>query len=263
VRKDAVSVEEGRLLDVESFEDYQILKERHRVFPAIFEDRGHRKILDVAAGVGVSTQRIRDNYPASLMCSDITPKCLRILSRLEIPTVCFDIDDHAASFPFADNHFDAVVSLVTIEHLMYVDHFVQELHRILQDDGYLYIATPNYAAPEYAVRFLLSGKTFHDPLGDEDTRYEFYSHIRYFTYKTLLEFVTSFGFTPDTVYLALPGGSTRYQNLYARSKPLALGYGFARRVMFNALSPRWATEPILCFQKNGSKATHKLRKVVL
>jgi hypothetical protein len=38
----------------------------------------------------------------------------------------------------------------------------------------------------------------------------FYAHVRYFTYKTLLEF-DLFGFAPEAVTAS--GGSTRYQDL--------------------------------------------------
>jgi len=262
MRKDAITVEESRLTGVEKIEDYRIVKERHRVFPAIFEQRKHKNILDIAAGVGCSSQRIHDMYPANLVASDITPTCLKILHSMGIATLSFDIDDPGASFPFADDQFDAVVSLVTLEHLLYFDHFLAEIHRILEDGGFLYISTPNYAAPEYMVQPLLKGRTFHDPL-NEKSKYEFYAHVRYFTYQTMLEVVQSFGFQPDAVYLALPGGSTRYQTLYAASKPKAIAYYTAMWLRHSVLPARIASEPIVCFKKDGHKNGHKLRKVVL
>ncbi len=262
MRKDAIQLEKSRLGDISDLSEYRIFKERHRVFPAVFEGRQHKKILDIAAGVGCAAQRIRDHYPAELICSDISPICLSILNKLHIPTVSFDIDDDERAFPFVDCRFDAVISLVTIEHLIYVDHFILELHRIIADEGYLYLSTPNYAAPEYAGRLLLTGRTFHDPLV-EDSRYEFYAHVRYFTYKTLLELVSSFGFVPDTAYVALPGGSTRYRSLYAKSRLLALAFRYAMWLRHNILLPRWASEPIVCFQKTNNRRDRTLRKVVL
>lgn len=259
----AIQLEEARLQGIKRIQDYPDFHERHRIIPAIFEDRRHKKILDVAAGVGCAAKRIQDHYPTDLLCNDITPTCLSILQQMGIPTVSFDLDD-LGPFPFPDGHFDAVISLATIEHLLHVDHFLEEIHRILSDDGYLYLSTPNYAGLAYLPRFLLAGKTFHDPLSKSSrTRYEFYAHVRYFTYRTLLEFTSSFGFVPDTVYLALPGGSTRYQALYARSRLKAVTFRYAMMFLYSALSPRWASEPILCFRKAGSKFDHKLRKVIL
>jgi SAM-dependent methyltransferase len=264
MKKYAVQLEEARLLDNGGIQNYPDFHERHRVIPAIFEDRQHKTILDVAAGVGCAAQRIQENYPTNLLCNDITPTCLATLQQLGIPTVSFDLDDDERPFPFPDGHFDAIISLATIEHLLHVDYFLKETHRILNNDGYFYLTSPNYAALSYLPRFLLAGKTFHDPLSKSSrTRYEFYAHVRYFTYRTLLEFVSSFGFIPDTVYLALPGGSTRYKALYATSKFKALGYRSAMMLMYHLLSPRWASEPIICFRKTGSKVERRFRKVVL
>jgi len=263
MRKDAIQLEETRMHGIDDLKDYPWFKERHRVFPAVFENRQHKRIIDTSAGMGCAAQRIRDNYPADLICNDICPTCLRVLDKLGIPTVSFDIDDKEKSFPFPAGHFDAIISLVTIEHLINVDHFLKETYRILSNDGYFYISTPNYAAPEYLARPLLTGRAFNEPLSSEEERYEFYGHVRYFTYKTLLDFVSSFGFTPDTVYIALPGGSSRYQAMYSKSKFKALAFRYLMWLRHRLLPPRWASEPIICFQKTRNRMHRKLRKVVL
>jgi SAM-dependent methyltransferase len=186
------------------------------------------------------------------------------LGQLGLQTTCFNIDGDEQRFPFAEGHFDAVIALATIEHVIHVDHLVEEIRRILSDGGYFYVSAPNYTGLLYLSNFLLSGRTFHDPLS-EASRYEFYAHVRYFTYRTLLEYVSSFGFIPDTVYLALPAGSSRYQALYARSKLKALTFRYAMWLLYTLLPPRWASEPILCFQKTSSRVTpsKRVRKVVL
>jgi hypothetical protein len=101
MRNDAIQLEEGRLRGIEKLEDYPWFKDRHRVFPAVFEDRQHKRILDTSAGVGCAAQKIRDNYQADVVCNDISPTCLKILRQLELPTVSFDIDNHNIPFPFS------------------------------------------------------------------------------------------------------------------------------------------------------------------
>jgi SAM-dependent methyltransferase len=260
MRNDAVELEESRLSGIDRLEDYPWFKDRHRVFPSVFENRQHKRILDSSAGVGCTAKRIKDNYSADLVCNDISPTCLKILHSLEIPTVSFDIDEKGVPFPYPDGYFDAVISLVTLEHLMNPDHFLKETYRILCPDGYLYISTPNYAALYYVLRLLLTGKSFHDPLSDY---YEFYAHVRYYTYRTFLELVSSFGFVPDTIYIALPEGNTQYRELLARSRTKALLNRYGRWLMYHLLSPRWTAEPIVCFQKSSNHSGRKVRKVVL
>lgn len=261
MRNEAIQLEELRLQDINDLSDYEAHHERHRIFPAVFEDRQQSRIIDVAAGVGVVGKRILDKYSAELLCNDICPKCLQTMEKSGLTTVSFDIDDKEKSFPFQDGHFDAVIAMATIEHLINIDHFMTEIHRVLRDGGYLYISAPNYAGLTYLIPFLMTGRTFHDPLS-EPSRYEFYAHVRYFTYQTLLEYVSSHDFTPDTVYLPLPESSTRYLSLQHKSKLKAFCYRNAMKIMYR-ISPRWSAEPVICFQKLGNNQARKIREVII
>ena len=261
MRTDAVPLEESRLTGAGGIPEMPHLHERHRAFRAVFENRQHQRILDVAAGMGYVANRIHSGYPSGKMfCNDISPTCLKNLHAAGIPTVSYNLDGDPPTFPFADASFDAVVSLATIEHIIQVDNFVREICRILTPGGYLYLSAPNYASLLYLREVVLSGRTFHDPM-QPDTRYEFYAHVRYFTYRTMLEYVSTFGLRPDTVYLPLPQESTTYRRMYAAHKTRALGFRYLMK-FFYTLSPRWASEPILCFRKDGEN--HRpLRKVLL
>jgi SAM-dependent methyltransferase len=262
MRKDAILLEEKRLENVKELEDYRSFHERHRVFPAVFENRGHARIIDLSAGVGCAAARIRDLYPAEPLCNEISPTCLKVLDGMGMETVSFDLDDEEAPFPFPDGHFDAVISLATIEHIIHLDHFLSECRRILRENGHLYLSTPNYASIVHMPRFVLKGLTFHDPFRPPG-RYEFYAHVRYFTYRSIVEFVESFGFVPDTVYLPLPAESSYYRALRASSKAKAWFLRQLMHLMYGLLSPRWASEPVICFQKSTEPARRRIRKVIL
>ncbi len=262
MRKDATIVEENRLQGVEKIEDYSSFHERHRIFPQVFYGRNHERILDIAAGVGCAARRIHDNYPAQIICNDITLTCLNVLKQQGLHTVSFDIDDEATTFPFPDGYFDAVVSLATIEHVLSLDHHMREIRRILARDGYLYISTPNYAGLVYLLRYLLKGESFHDPL-KASSRYEFYAHVRYFTFNTLMKFIGSFGFTPLEVYLPLPESSSYYQKMKAQSALKARAFRLFMRLLYTVGSPRWASEPVICLQKTEGIPSIKYRKILL
>lgn len=268
MRRDAIQLEETRLKGIDYIEDYPSLHERHRIFPAVFENRNHKKILDIAAGVGVVDKKIVDNYKIpggkfDLLCNDICPTCLRILQKTGLPTTSFNIDDEKEAFPFPDRTFDTIIALATIEHVINIDHFLSEIYRLLEDDGYLYLSAPNYSGLLYLLPLIWSGKTFHDPL-QKDSRYEFYAHVRYFTYKTLCDFVSSFGFTLEVVYIGIPKSSSHYMALYSRSKFKALVFRTIMTMVYTCFSPRWASEPVLCFRKSKTKNNlDKPRKVLL
>lgn len=261
MRKDAIQLEEKRLQEINTIEDYQSLHERHRIFPQVFENRQIKKVLDVASGVGVVGKNIREKSDIEPYCNDICPKCLKTMKKIGLKTVSFDIDDNDRPFPFEDGYFDAVIALATIEHVLHIDHFVQEIYRIVKDGGYFFISAPNYSGLPYLMPFLITGKTFHDPMSD-DSRYEFYSHIRYFTYQTLLDFVRSFGFMPETVYVPLPKSGSRYQTLKNRSPLKAAAIRMLMKIAYS-FSPRWAAEPVICFQKLRNNGNGTVRKVLI
>jgi ubiquinone/menaquinone biosynthesis C-methylase UbiE len=261
MRKDAIEIEEARVGGIHELNNYKNFRERYRIFPDVFENRKHKTILDVAAGVGVVGKRIKDHYPSDLLCNDISPTCLNCMEKMGIKTISFDIDDNENPFPFSNESIDAVIALATIEHVIHIDHFMQEIHRILSKNGYLYISAPNYSGILYLLPFLISGKTFHDPLS-EGSKYEFYAHVRYFTYKTLFDFVSSFGFYIDSVYLPVPKGSSNYQALKAKSKLKAIAFRLTMKSLYTFFSPRWASEPVLCFRKSRTR-NRKIRKILL
>jgi 2-polyprenyl-3-methyl-5-hydroxy-6-metoxy-1,4-benzoquinol methylase len=259
----AVILEENRLKNVSGVDDYNMIHERHRIFPALFENRNHKRILDISAGVGIVADRIKNKYPADLLCNDLSPKALSILRENGHKTISFDLDQDKEPYPLENEQFDAVISLATIEHILDIDHFLSEIRRILKESGYLYISAPNYSGLTYLLPFIFSGKTFHDPLNKND-KYEFYAHVRYFTYRTLIEVVSQCGFETAAVYIGKPSEGSRYLNLKRKSPLKAKIFKLGMSSIYKLFSPRWAAEPVICFKKTkDSNLVLKPRKIIL
>lgn len=256
MRQDAGNLEQARMEGL-SFDAYPFLHERHRVFPEVFEDRKHGRILDTSAGIGVVAKRITDRYQCELTCNEVDPSCLEQLSRLPVKTLSLDLD-RKTPLPINDESYDAVICLATLEHLLNTDFFAQELHRILRNTGRLYMTVPNYASIYWLIP-ILRGKTFHDPF-DERSRYEFYAHVKYFTYHTLLEYMHHFGFYAEVVYLPLPQGSNKFQEMKQKFPLRAFLIRNMLRLAY-VLSPRWHQEPVICFTKEARSG--KPRRVLL
>ena len=144
MRNDAIQLEEARLTGETDIE-FPVMHERHRAFPAVFENRQHKRVLDLAAGVGYVARNVQDQYPTNMFCNDISPSCLKSLRQLGLPVTSYTLDNDTTGFPFKDGSFDALIALATIEHIINVDLFAQEVYRILDDNGYFYVSAPNYA----------------------------------------------------------------------------------------------------------------------
>ncbi len=252
MRVDSRQLENQRLSGL-SLDNYPFYHERHRIFPAVFENRSHKRILDISAGIGVVARQIKEQYPCDLFCNEVSEVCLNELKKLNVPVTSYDLDTEGR-IPFEDNSFDAIICLATLEHLINIDNFVQELNRILKEEGRLYLSVPNYAGWKSTLT-ILRGRSFHDPL-HEPSRYEFYAHVRYFTYKTLLEYMAHFGFIADSTYLALPQSSSKIKRL--RSKfPFIIPVLRALSGFTYLLSARWHEEPVICFAKSGQPVKHR------
>lgn len=262
MRADAIPLEEARLINVSTLEDYPSLHERHRIFPGVFTGKNHRKILDIAAGIGIVGKRIMDGYDAELLCNDISPKCLAVMGRAGLKTVSFNIDDASRPYPVENGQFDAIVALATIEHLINLEYFLDEINRILQKDGRLYLSAPNYSGLTYLLPFLFTGKTFHDPVS-EHGRYEFYAHVRHFTYRSLVDVVHQHGFAAEEVYLPVPEASSRYLSLKQESELKAQLARCTMKTLYTLFSPRWAAEPVICFRKGRVTPGETIKKIIL
>jgi SAM-dependent methyltransferase len=259
----AIGLEEERLKHISGVQDFDMFHERHRIFPALFEDRAHKKIIDVAAGIGAAASRINKYCDAELLCNDLSPKCLDSLRKMGLNTVSFDLDDISRPYPLKDAEFCAVISLATIEHLYNIDNFFREAKRILKDDGYLYISVPNYNGLNYLLPLLFKGKTFHDPLASGE-KYEFYGHLRYFTHISLIKYISSFGFTAEAVYLGKPEMGTNYLKFKSKHSMGAALYKAFMLTLYSVFPPRWAPEPVICFKKSKSpKLVLNPRKKIL
>ena len=259
----AIGLEDERLKHISGVEDFDMFHERHRIFPALFEERNHKKIIDISAGIGVAADRVNKYYDAELICNELSPKCLDSLQKLRLKTVSFDLDDISSPYPFNDGEFDAIISLATIEHLYNIDNFFHQAKRILKDDGYIYVSAPNYNGLNYLLPLLFKGKTFHDPLHPKE-KYEFYGHLRYFTHLSLIKYISSFGFTAEAVYLGKPEMGTRYLRFKSKHRIGAAIYKALILTLYYLFHPRWAPEPVICFRKSDdTKLELKPIKVIM
>lgn len=220
--------------------------EYERVVPLLIPD-DNLKVLDIGCGEGLIACLVKKKTN-HVIAMDIVDKYGKIIKQRNI-----DFIKHNAEifpYPFKNKEFDVITTLSILEHLYRPDKCLSEIYRILKGDGRLVICLPNYASIIHTWNNLL-GKSFHS-INDE---YNFYGHIKYFTYSSILKLLTLKGFFVQTVICPLPTITKRYRVLPRWQKvPIRIMLNICYRI-----SPRWCQAPIIVA---GKQKTHMERKII-
>ena len=102
-----------------------------------------KKVLDVASGTGYGSQLLA-GYAKSVTGVDYSPEAIEY-SKKHYPAKNLDylVGNAEELVQIGDNSFDVVVSMETIEHLNHPEKFVQQVKRVLKDNGIFVVSTPN------------------------------------------------------------------------------------------------------------------------
>lgn len=126
-------------------------KGTHSTVMDLIKNKKPGKVLDIAAGQGNISFNLKkmgfDVVAADLNASDFKPKNI----------ICHEIDANKR-LPFESKSFDYVISVETIEHLTNPWFFLDEIHRILRDDGIAIITSPNVETIQNRLFYLILGK---------------------------------------------------------------------------------------------------------
>ena len=124
------------------------------------------KVLDVGAGEGAFTQRLIDEgYDVKAV--DYRPNHFR--ADAECRQIDLNVDFHHNW----TNEFDSVVAIEVIEHLFNPRHFISNCLKVLKNDGYLLLTSPNTENWLSRIRFLRDGSFMWFAESD----YQSYGHI--------------------------------------------------------------------------------------
>ena len=149
------------------------------------------QILDVGASAGVSTQAIQ-NFGYGVLAADIEYPPLTVAKQRNMNTIQLDA---TKPFPIFSNSLHGIFLGEIIEHIFDTQSILQECYRVLIQGGILVITTPNLAALQDRLRFLVGYPPRHvNPLHEY-----LYVHIRPFTYILLRDCLRSVGFSPSKV----------------------------------------------------------------
>ena len=100
-----------------------------------------RRVLDAACGEGYGTNLIAEAGATSAVGIDVDERTVAH-ARGRYPAAEF-VQGDVRQLPFEDGAFQLVVSFETIEHVQDPERVLDELRRVLADEGILVISTPN------------------------------------------------------------------------------------------------------------------------
>lgn len=117
-----------------------------------------QRVLDVGAGFGHMASLLKFFYGCEVYAIDFQERFEGILRQRGIPFRCIDIEKE--KFPFDEKFLDLVLFCEVIEHLNHncVQDVLRETYRVLSEDGYLIITTPNRGLLSEIYRLLVKPK---------------------------------------------------------------------------------------------------------
>ncbi|MDC1190431.1 class I SAM-dependent methyltransferase [Gammaproteobacteria bacterium] len=124
-----------------------------------YESLKGKKVLEIGCGMG-SHSALISQYASELVSIDLTERAVKTTNkRFEI----FDIDNakaiqvDAENMPFEDNSFDFVWSWGVIHHSANTHIIVDQIHRVLKDDGKASLMVYNKNSTRYYLHGLYQG----------------------------------------------------------------------------------------------------------
>jgi SAM-dependent methyltransferase len=101
-----------------------------------------RTVLDVACGSGFGVPLLLRAGATRVVGVDSSDEALAEATRFANPAVQW-LKADATQLPLADKSFDVVTSFETIEHIAEYEIFLKEVKRVIADNGFLILSTPN------------------------------------------------------------------------------------------------------------------------
>lgn len=132
---------------------------------------------------------------------DLLPnRCEQMIKKFELNIVKCDIEKEP--LPFIDSSFKYLIFSEVFEHLRYDPLYtLSQLNRVLSDDGWLILTTPNLYAIQKIVKFLL-GYGYCDPVREfaKLRNGGHMGHIREYSHKDVKKFLDTANFIVKRVW---------------------------------------------------------------
>jgi len=100
-----------------------------------------KRVLDAGAGTGRLTLKLK-NEGADVTAIDLSTEMLEKLKQKDSSINV--VEGNVEKMPFEDDSFDMVFSSLTLVHLKKIEPFMDEVYRVLKDDGLFVLVNIHY-----------------------------------------------------------------------------------------------------------------------
>jgi 2-polyprenyl-3-methyl-5-hydroxy-6-metoxy-1,4-benzoquinol methylase len=143
-------------------------------------------ILDIGCASGQTGRKIKERQDCTIQGIEINKEAASEASKYLDEVITSPIELALPSLP--NNEYDCVLLLDVIEHLVSPEQVLLQVHEKISKDGHLVICVPNIGHWTI-IQGLLEGKWDYEDQGILDR-----THLRFFTYDSLVRLITNSGF---------------------------------------------------------------------
>ena len=168
-------------------------------------------IVDLGCGRGAFVAALGDELGASEIHGvELTDRYREETTERGVTLHTLDLESDP--LPFGDEDVDLVISFGLLEHLTWYDHVLEESHRVLRDDGWLWLAVPNLGSYLNRLALLVGYQPRNVELSTRRAVGLFpayphekpIGHVHAPTYRALRELVVDTGFIPESAAAVSP-----------------------------------------------------------
>lgn len=160
-----------------------------------------KRFLDTGCGDIFLSKNILENCDIEEYHGiDISDSGVLEAQQMRIKAIKLNVDQEY--LPYKDNYFDFIFAGELIEHLFDPDHLLLEVYRVLKEEGYFMLTTPNLASWHNRIALLLGYQPHYSEVSTKYSvgklmttdKYDVSGHLRLFTLRALKELLYLYNF---------------------------------------------------------------------
>jgi len=170
---------------------------RVRNWPSLFDIKSNAKVLDIGCGAGSLGKYLIDRYESNVTGLDIVQDNYQESSKVLNRAIIGDME--TMDIKELGGDFDYIIFSDSLEHMIDSNKVIEIVKTLLASDGILLISMPNVRNFRVTFPLLLSDSWEYKDEGLLD-----WTHMRFFTYSSLLDLLDLHDFKICRVEVDLP-----------------------------------------------------------